>query len=219
MRKIIILIALLDTAFLKIYCQQAYPDIVFETTMGKMVIRLYSETPMHSDNFTKLVKEGYYNNQLFHRVIKSFMIQAGDPSSKNAAPGQMLGSGGPDYTIPAEFVPAYYHKRGALAAARQGDHVNPQKESSGSQFYIVHGRTFSEAELSAMVQKNMHITFTPEQKKIYTTVGGSPHLDYAYTVFGELIEGFDVLDNIASVQVDKNNRPLTDIRIIKAYVK
>jgi len=187
--------------------------------MGNIVIELYGETPLHSENFTKLVKEGYYNNVLFHRVIKSFMIQAGDPLSKNAAPGQMLGSGGPSYTIPAEFYPAYYHKRGALAAARQPDHVNPNKESSGSQFYIVQGRTFTEAELNDMVQKNIHIPFTDEQKKIYTSAGGSPHLYYAYTVFGEITEGFDVLDKIASVPVDRNNRPLTDVRINKAYIK
>jgi peptidyl-prolyl cis-trans isomerase B (cyclophilin B) len=145
------------------------------------------------------------------------MIQAGDPNSKSAKPGQVLGSGGPGYTIPAEFVKKYYHKRGALAAARQGDNVNPAKESSGSQFYIVHGRRFSDAELDAFVQRGMHIPFTSEQLENYKKQGGSPHLDYNYTVFGELIKGFEVLDAIASVKVDRNNRPMADVIILKAY--
>ena len=200
------------------FSQTLFPEVVFETNMGKMVFVLYDETPLHCENFTKLVNEGYYNNQLFHRVIKNFMIQAGDPDSKISSPSQILGRGGPVYTIPAEFFSTYYHKRGALAAARQSDNVNPTRESSGSQFYIVQGRVFSEAELNAMVQQGIHIPFTKEQKTIYTTIGGSPHLDYQYTVFGELIQGFDVLDRIANSPVDENNRALTDIRIEKSYL-
>ena len=210
--------SLLILCFLKpVSSQTQYPKVVFETSLGNMVFMLYDETPLHSENFTKLVNEGYYNNQLFHRVIKNFMIQAGDPNSKNAKPHERLGNGGPSYTIPAEFVPSYYHKRGALAAARMPDQVNPNKESSGSQFYVVQGRVFRIPELNSMAQKGMHIPFTDKQIEDYTSVGGSPHLDYAYTVFGELTEGFDVLDKIADTPVDSNNRPLTDVRIIKAY--
>lgn len=216
--KHIILYILLILGFVKpVLSQTQYPKVVFETNLGNMVFMLYDETPLHSENFTKLVNEGYYNNQLFHRVIKNFMIQAGDPNSKNAKPQERLGNGGPSYTIPAEFVPAYYHKRGALAAARMPDQMNPNKESSGSQFYVVQGRVFTIPELNAMVQKGMHIPFTDKQLEEYTSIGGSPHLDYAYTVFGELVEGFDVLDKIADMPVDSNNRPVTDVRIIKAY--
>ena len=210
----LILFSLMNT----LHSQTSYPKVVFETTLGKMVFMLYDDTPLHSENFTKLVKEGYYNNQLFHRIIKNFMIQAGDPDSKNAKPSELLGRGGPGYTIPPEFLPAHYHKKGTLAAARQPDQVNPNKESSGSQFYIVQGRLFSKSELDAMVQRGIHIPFTPDQVNEYITAGGSPHLDYEYTVFGELIEGFDVLDKIASVPVDHNNRPVTDVKIIKAFL-
>ncbi len=209
---------ILLSLFITVSSQTLFPKVVFETSLGNMVFTLYDETPFHCENFTKLVNEGYYNNQLFHRVIKNFMIQAGDPDSKNAQPAQVLGRGGPSYTIPAEFVPSYYHKCGALAAARQPDQVNPKKESSGSQFYIVQGRVFSEAELNAMSQQGMHIPFSKEQIEAYSTIGGSPHLDYEYTVFGELTQGFDVLENIAITPVDRNNRPLTDVRIIKAYL-
>jgi cyclophilin family peptidyl-prolyl cis-trans isomerase len=216
MKRFLIAVILLLSG-LSCFSQTLFPRIVLETSAGNMVFQLYDNTPLHCENFTKLVNEGYYNNQLFHRVIKDFMIQAGDPQSKGARPREMLGSGGPGYTIPAEFVKEYYHKRGALAAARQPDNVNPAKESSGSQFYIVCGRTFTEGELNAMVQRDMHIPFTPEQISEYTVHGGSPHLDYEYTVFGELIEGFDILDLIASSPVDRNNRPLDDVIILKAY--
>ncbi len=200
-----------------VFSQKTYPDIVLETSEGNMVVKLYAETPLHSENFLKLVKEGYYNNQLFHRVISNFMIQAGDPNTKNAKPNERLGNGGPGYTIPAEFNINYYHKRGALAAARQGDNVNPMKESSGSQFYIVQGKVFKFEELNALVQQAKHVPFSDEQIEVYTSEGGSPHLDYQYTVFGELIDGFDVLDKIATKQTDKNSRPLEDVKIIKAY--
>lgn len=199
--------------------QQVYPDIVIETNYGKMTLALYDNTPMHSDNFVKLVKEGYYNEQLFHRVINNFMIQAGDPNSVNAKPGVMLGTGGPSYTIPAEFVPEYYHKKGAISAARQGDNVNPNKESSGSQFYIVQGKTYSRPELEQWVKRGAHLPFSKEQIQEYSTLGGTPHLDYSYTVFGELIDGLDILDIIASQRVDQNNRPIADVKIIKMYTQ
>ncbi|HNQ21093.1 MAG TPA: peptidylprolyl isomerase, partial [Bacteroidales bacterium] len=164
----------------------------------------------HRDNFVKLIKSGYYDSLLFHRVIANFMIQGGDPQSKNAKPGQMLGNGGPDYTIPFEYVPEYFHKRGAIAAARMSDNVNPKKESSGSQFYIVQGRKFTMDELNILEQRGFK--FTDEQKQIYSTIGGSPHLDGQYTVFGEVISGMDVVDKIASLPTDRNNRPLQDVK-------
>jgi cyclophilin family peptidyl-prolyl cis-trans isomerase len=197
--------------------QNSYPDIVLETSEGKIVLRLYDETPLHSDNFVKLINDGYYNGQLFHRVIKNFMIQSGDPNSKNAKTGQALGDGGPSYTIPSEFNQKYYHKKGALAAARQGDNINPRKESSGSQFYIVEGQILTMTQLEILLKKGLHIPFSSEQIKTYTTIGGTPHLDSQYTVFGEVISGLDVVDKIAITQTDQNSRPLKDIRIIKAY--
>lgn len=216
MKKVFIIL-FVAVLYLNSCSQKTFQKIVFETSAGNMVIQLYDETPLHSENFTKLVNEGYYNNLLFHRVIKNFMIQAGDPNSKAAKPGEMLGMGGPGYTVPAEFVKKYYHKQGALAAARQPDQMNPEKESSGSQFYIVHGKTYSDAELDAFVQRGMHIPFTAEQIDVYKNSGGTPHLDYEYTVFGEIIEGLEILDYIAANPVDRNNRPISDIRIIKAY--
>jgi peptidyl-prolyl cis-trans isomerase B (cyclophilin B) len=145
------------------------------------------------------------------------MIQTGDPNSKNAKAGQSLGDGGPGYTIPAEFVPTLFHKKGALAAARQGDQVNPRKESSGSQFYIVQGQVLTADQLDALARANKHLPFTEDEKAAYTTIGGTPHLDQNYTVFGEVTEGLDILDKIASAETDQRNRPLSDIRIIKAY--
>lgn len=191
--------------------------VLIKTNMGNMKLKLYNETPKHRDNFIKLVKEGYYTKTLFHRVIKDFMIQGGDPDSKTATKGQMLGNGGPDYTIPAEFVPAKFHKKGALAAARTGDEVNPKKESSGSQFYIAQGKKYSDAELN-MFEQRMGKKFTPAQRTAYTTVGGTPHLDGSYTVFGELVEGFDVLDKIAAVQGNQMNRPLEDVIVTSVEI-
>ena len=192
--------------------------IKIETSLGTIVIKLYNETPLHRDNMIKLIKEDFYKDQLFHRVIKDFMVQGGDPQSVGAAKGEILGNGGPGYTIPAEFNPALFHKKGALAAARQGDQLNPEKASSGSQFYIVQGRTFSAAELNQMVQRGMP---TPGRDaiEIYTTVGGTPHLDGAYTVFGEVVEGLDVLDRIAAVKTDGRNRPLEDVVFSISLVK
>ena len=192
--------------------------VVFQTSKGVIKVKLYNETSQHRDNFIKLVTQGYYNGVLFHRVIKDFMIQAGDPQSKNARPGVALGNGGPDYTIPAEFYAPLYHKKGALAAARSGDNVNPNRESSGSQFYIVVGKKFTLDQLQSMENSKKHIPFTEEQKTVYTTIGGTPHLDYAYTVFGEVIEGLEVVDSIALVPTDERNRPLENVVIIKASV-
>jgi cyclophilin family peptidyl-prolyl cis-trans isomerase len=193
--------------------------VVIETTSGNITIKLYDETPIHKENFLELVSKKYYDGLLFHRVIEDFMIQTGDSDSKNAKPGQALGFGGASHTIPAEFNKNYYHKKGALAAARQGDNINPNKESSGSQFYIVKGKVLHDKELDFMEQRGMHIKFTDEQRNVYKTIGGTPHLDYSYTVFGEVINGLEVIDKISSVETDKNNRPLEDVKIIKMYVK
>jgi len=185
--------------------------VLIETTMGEITILLYSETPLHRDNFLKLIREGYYDNQIFHRVIKNFMIQGGDPNSKNAKKGLMLGTGGPGYSLPAEFNPKFYHKKGALAAARKSDSVNPERSSSGSQFYIVQGTLFTVSQLNSMIKQGIHSVFTAQQIRDYTSIGGSPHLDGAYTVFGEIVKGFDTLDKIADVAVDEYDRPLQDI--------
>ncbi|MBU0487035.1 MAG: peptidylprolyl isomerase [Bacteroidetes bacterium] len=180
--------------------------VLISTTFGDITIVLYDETPKHKENFIKLVKEGYFDSLLFHRVISEFMIQGGDPDSKNAAPGVMLGNGGPSYTVPVEVKAGLIHKKGALAGARKPDNLN----SSGSQFYIVQGRKFTIEELD-LYAKQMGKPFTPQQIEAYTTIGGAPHLDGGYTVFGDVIAGLDVLDKIAAVQVDKNKRPLKDV--------
>ena len=246
-------------------------DIIvnISTTKGDIKVRLYGDTPRHRDNFVKLAKEGFYNGVLFHRVINEFMIQTGDPDSKNAPKGKMLGSGDPGYTLEAEFVyPKYFHKRGALAAARQGDQVNPQRRSSGSQFYIVTGKVYGSQEMSqldgqlqmaqqqAIFQRlageNMEkiralqsagdregllelqneliaITeaeaaqnpakLTDAQRTAYSTVGGTPHLDSQYTVFGEVVSGMEVVDAIQKVATDRNDRPTEDIKITKVEVE
>jgi len=192
------------------------------TPHGRMVVRLYDETPLHRDNFRKIVAEGVLESTLFHRVINQFMIQGGDPNSRDDDPTND-GSGGPGYTIPAEIDARFFHKRGALSAARQGDAVNPRKESSGSQFYIVHGRVWTESGL-AELEENLKsqkpdFSIPPDRRAVYTTEGGTPHLDDSYTVFGELIEGFEILDTIASVPTTGQfnrlaNRPLTDIPMV-----
>ncbi|MEG1555768.1 MAG: peptidylprolyl isomerase [Bacteroidales bacterium] len=191
--------------------------ILFQTSMGDITIALYNETPKHKENFIKLVNEHYYDGVLFHRIIQNFMIQTGDPDSKNAKSSQMLGNGGPDYTIPAEFVSTRYHKRGAVAAARQGDHVNPTKASSGSQFYIVDGKTFSTDEMNRIINQ-MGKTYSQEQVNTYTSIGGAPHLDGDYTVFGEVINGMDIVDKIAAQPKDRRDRPITDIKILGAKI-
>lgn len=182
------------------------------TDFGVMTVKLYNETPQHRDNFLKLVKEGFYNDLLFHRVIQGFMIQGGDPDSRNAQPGAPLGSGGPGYTIPAEFNQNLIHKKGALSAARMGDAVNPTKASSGSQFYIVQGQVYSPEDISRFEMQGHK--FSEIQKQAYTTVGGTPHLDNGYTVFGEVTEGLPVIDAIAAVKTARpGDRPLTDVRM------
>ena len=241
-----------------------------ETTLGTIRVKLNNETPQHRDNFIKLAKNDTYNGTLFHRVIKDFMVQAGDPDSKNAPKGKSLGSGDVGYTIPAEFVyPQHFHKKGALSAARQGDDTNPLKASSGCQFYIVTGKVYSDSTLlsmeqqknqnkvttifNALAQKQMKeiykmrkandeeglyalqdtllaqaeeaaakqpdFHFTPEQVKAYTTVGGTPHLDGEYTVFGEVVEGIEIVDKIQQVKTDRGDRPEEDVKILKVEVE
>ena len=232
--------------------------VKIETTLGDITVRLYDETPIHRDNFVKLVKEGYYDGTLFHRVIKDFMIQGGDPDSKGAPAGKMLGVGGPDYTLEAEIKDNLYHKRGALAAARQGDEVNPERRSSGSQFYIVWGQVYKENQLNQLgkqirmqkVQdafndlakarreeimqmrrernraglqelqdqliaeaenKGGKQGLTDEQMQLYSTVGGTPHLDGQYTVFGEVEEGLNVVEQIQNTATGRADRPTNDI--------
>ena len=195
-------------------------DVLLQTNYGDITIRLSDSTPLHRDNFLKLVKKKYYDSVLFHRVIKNFMIQSGDPDSKNAKPGQPLGNGSPGYTIPAEFRPSLFHKKGVIAAARLGDNLNPKKASSGSQFYIVQGKIFTDAGLDSIETQRLGGRKIPAgQRIVYKTIGGVPHLDQGYTVFGEVVKGIDIVDNIASVPTSKaqdRDRPLQDVKIIKA---
>lgn len=192
--------------------------VKIETSMGYMLIKLYNETPAHRDNMIRLAEEGFYENQLFHRVIKDFMIQGGDPQSEGASRDQRLGQGGPGYTLPAEFNPTLFHKKGALAAARKGDQVNPQKESSGSQFYLVQGRVYTPEQLISLAQSG-RFSLTEESIKAYSTIGGTPHLDGSYTVFGEIVEGLEVLDRIAASPTDSFDRPLEDVVYSISIVK
>ncbi|TFU95312.1 peptidylprolyl isomerase [Barnesiella sp. WM24] len=246
-------------------------DIIvnISTTMGDIKVLLYGDTPKHRDNFIKLVNDGFYDGTLFHRVINEFMIQAGDPESKGAPAVKRLGTGGPGYNIEAEIVyPEHFHKRGALAAARQGDNVNPERKSSGSQFYIVTGKAYSEQQLMQMEKQmqmmkqqeifnrlaserrdtimqlrrnNDHagiqklqeelialteteasknpVKFTDEQKKAYTTVGGTPHLDNQYTVFGEVLDGLDVVERIEKVTTLPGDRPKDDVKILNITIE
>ena len=191
-------------------------DVSLETSMGTMIIRLSDSTPLHRDNFLKLVKTGYYEGLLFHRVIKDFMIQGGDPNSKTAKPGEPLGSGGPGYIVPAEFMETLFHKKGVIAAARSN---NPEKASSGSQFYIAQGKVYTEAGLDSLEISRLQGKKIPAlYRAAYTTVGGIPHLDQNYTVYGEVVKGLEVIDAIAAVQTSKGNdrdRPLTDVKIIE----
>ncbi|MBS1735516.1 MAG: peptidylprolyl isomerase [Bacteroidetes bacterium] len=186
--------------------------VKIETDSGNIIVQLYNKTPLHRDNFIKLAKEKYFDGILFHRVIQHFMIQGGDPDSKGAPAGKMLGEGGLKYTVPAEFDSTLFHKKGALAAAREGDDVNPKKESSSTQFYIVQGKVFTDAQLD-LVEKRIGRKIPGYQREIYKTIGGAPHLDGSYTVFGEVVSGMAVVDKIAAMPVDKNNRPLTDIKM------
>lgn len=260
--------------FFQVSCQDSQNLVLISTEYGDIKIKLYDETPLHRDNFLKLVNEGFYDSLLFHRVINEFMIQGGDPDSKKAEAGTPLGNGGPGYQVDAEIMDGMFHKKGVLAAARQGDQMNPTRKSSGSQFYIVHGRVFSNEDLDMMEEKmNMHVkqkvvmdyinkpenaelkkradslyqarnqaeleallmkidsltletynaaelfSFTDEQREIYSTIGGAPHLDGAYTVFGEVVEGLDVIDKIAIVETDRMDRPAQDIKMTMKVVK
>ena len=193
-------------------------DVQIQTSLGNIVVRLSDSTPLHRDNFLKLVKKKFYDSVLFHRVIKNFMVQSGDPNSKTAKQGQSLGNGGPGYTTPAEFRATLFHKKGMLAAARMGDNVNPQKASSGSQFYVVQGKIFTDAGLDSTETFRLNGKKIPlPQREVYKTIGGSPHLDQSYTVFGEVISGLDIVDSIAAVETSKaqdRDRPLADVKII-----
>jgi len=223
MKQYLFLLLIVGTYFLT-SCKSIYnpkspdyaPIIELTTEYGTMELELFASTPKHRDNFVKLVKEGFYDSLLFHRVINNFMIQGGDPSSKGAAPNVMLGNGGPGYTVPAEFVDSLIHLKGALAAARMGDAVNPKKASSGSQFYIVQGQKVNPDILSRMSAQS-GVKYTDAQKKAYAEVGGTPHLDGAYTVFGRVISGMEVIDKIAAVGV-RNSRPTKDV-IMKMKIK
>ncbi len=197
--------------------EKAVTDTLIEiiTDYGTMKLKLYKETPLHRANFIKLVSEGFYDSLLFHRVIKGFMIQGGDPQSKDAAPGKMLGSGDVGYKIPAELIDTLYHKKGVLAAARDG---NPEKASSGCQFYIVQGKPMTETEI-AQAEQRVGFTMNEKQKSDYMTIGGSPWLDRNYTVFGEIVEGLDVIDKIAAVKTLPGDRPETDVRMTMKLIK
>jgi cyclophilin family peptidyl-prolyl cis-trans isomerase len=244
------------------YAQESEKKVVIKTKYGNMTVLLYNETPLHRDNFLKLAKEGFYNDLLFHRVIKDFMIQGGDPKSKNAPSGMQLGAGDPGYTIPAEINPLFCHKKGALAAARTGDSFNPERRSSGSQFYIVKGKVWTDPELLQFTDKQKYqavrteimkmvkenqttvnrlqnenkrdsldllfnayqaeaekkvdvskFTVNEKRRQLYTTIGGTPHLDDAYTVFGEVIDGLNVIDSISVVETAPGDRPLQDIKM------
>lgn len=192
-------------------------DVLIQTTMGDMVVRLSDSTPLHRDNFLRMVKIGYFDSLLFHRVIKEFMIQGGDPESKRAAKGQPLGSGGPSFRIPAEFRPGLFHKKGVIAAARNN---NPEKASSPSQFYIVQGKKYTDAELDNLEKTRLEGRTIPlVQREVYKTMGGTPQLDQNYTVFGEVVKGLEVVDKIADVATSKGpdrDRPLEDVRILQA---
>ncbi len=223
MKKTVCLL-LLVTALFFVGCttNQGTAKVVMETTAGTMEFVLYGETPKHRDNFIKLAGEHYFDSLLFHRVIKDFMIQGGDPDSKYAEAGVRLGEGGPGYRLDAEFrTPQLLHKRGALAAAREGDAVNPMKRSSASQFYIVWGKVYTSEEIETMSQRMKEVglgELSPEQKELYTTVGGTPFLDGQYTVFGEITKGLDVVDRIQNVATDGNDRPLENVRILSVKI-
>lgn len=219
MKKFLLLI--LSSCFLSAFAvKPEFQYVKITTSKGECIIRLYNETPLHRDNFIKLAREGYYNGTLFHRVIKSFMIQGGDPDSRYAQPDSLLGEGGPGYTIPAEFKPDLFHKKGVLAAAREGDDVNPAKASSGSQFYIVQGKVFTDSMLNVLEEKRLKFKIPEDQRQVYKTVGGTPHLDRNYTVYGEVVKGLEMIDTIAGEPTEKANRPVNDIKMsIKVLTK
>lgn len=218
------LLAILFIAVLPTMAQSR--QVMLETTAGNILLTLYDDTPKHRDNFLKLVNEEFYDSLLFHRVIKNFMIQGGDPDSKKAGPGVTLGEGSTDYTVEAEFFDSeghllHPHQRGVLAMAREGDSENPERRSSGCQFYIVWGKTYATQQLYQIgdkveAQTDHRVIMTPELLDLYRKVGGVPHLDGQYTVFGEVTEGLDVVDRIQQVQTDDYDRPIDDVRILRA---
>jgi len=195
---------------LMVACTPKQELYLIETSQGTMTVKLYDSTPLHRDNFKKLVEDKYYDDLLFHRVIKGFMVQGGDPESRNAPASKRLGGGGPPYKIDAEI--GALHFKGALSAARQGDGVNPQKKSSGSQFYVVQGKKQSDADLQTMMKRN-GLTYSAEDMKKYKELGGTPFLDNDYTVFGEVVDGMDVIDKIANVQTAPGDRPIQDVKM------
>ena len=219
-----LMVALAFAAYVPMMAQSR--QVMLETTEGNIVLTLYDDTPQHRDNFLKLVNEQFYDSLLFHRVIKNFMIQGGDPTSRHAEPGATLGNGSLDYTIEAEFFDAdghllHPHKRGAVAMAREGDRSNPERRSGGCQFYIAWGRTYSTQQLYQIGDKveeqtDHHVTMTEELLDLYRKTGGSPHLDGQYTVFGEVTEGLDIVERIQQTMTDDYDRPINDIRILKA---
>lgn len=214
----------LVASVLSVYAQDERHEVQFLTNKGRIRVVLYNETPQHRDNFLRLVREGYYDGVLFHRVINRFMIQTGDSATRNLKEGEPIPDLPEPYKVPAEIkFPQFFHKRGALAAAREGDQVNPERASSMSQFYIVYGRIFSDAKLDKTQERVSKATngtaiFTPEIREVYKTIGGTPHLDGQYTVFGEVIEGMDVVEDIEFVKTDEKDRPIEDVRIIHAKV-
>ncbi len=215
MKKLFVLVLLLSA--LTGFAKRPNHYVRIKTAYGDCIIRLYNETPGHRDNFIKLVKKGFYNGTLFHRVIQNFMIQGGDPDSKNAKPGVELGNGDVGYTVPAEFKDSLFHKRGVLAAAR--DDI-PSKASSGCQFYIVEGKRFTDEELDKLEQTRLQGRKIPlSQRAIYKSVGGVPHLDKNYTVYGEVVTGIDMVDRIAAVKKDAKDRPLTDVPMVVELLK
>ena len=224
MKRVLFLIALAMGASTRLCAQTSTTEVLLETTMGNIRIALYDETPQHRDNFLKLTKMGSYDSLLFHRVIKDFMVQSGDIFSKNAKPGQLLGMGDYDYAQEPEFrLPKIFHRRGVVAAAREGDEKNPERRSGASQFYIVWGKIYDDRRLDYTQTKldsitNGAVQLTPEMREVYKTIGGTPHLDGQYTVFGEVTEGLDLVEKMQLVETDKNDRPLEDIRILKATV-
>ena len=225
MRRLLFVILTIHCSLLTVMSQTKSTEVLFETTAGNIRIALYDETPQTRDNFLKITKMGVYDSLLFHRVIKDFMIQSGDTNSKHAKPGQLLGTGDFDYTTEAEFrLPQIFHRRGVVAMARESDKVNPERRSSACQFYIVWGKIYTDDRLIAKVQERLDsatqgtVKLTPEMIEVYKTVGGTPHLDGQYTVFGEVTEGLDIVEKIQQAATDKNDRPLEDIRILRATV-
>lgn len=225
LRKIkFLLIAMLLLPLLSTAKTPKYYVVNIKTTAGEIVVRLYNETPLHRDNFVKLCKAKNYDNVLFHRVIKEFMIQSGDPDSKTHEAGKLYGEGDLGYMLPAEIVPDLFHKRGVLAAAREGDKENPERKSSASQFYIVIGKNITDQDLDKVesrisnANKIENFKFSPERREYYKKFGGTPHLDLQYTVFGEVIKGQDIANKISVVETNKQDRPIEDIWIISTKV-